>query len=114
MYQNHSENDKINLEKLSTLVEDFTKIGMEILNSTIDSKEILKTDLAPILLYRQTLEMSDAIGPTIRVGCVNASKPLVRTLLEAYFQLAYLFNSDEERKGLQFLYHYEKRKKDYY
>lgn len=58
--------------------------------------------------------MSDAIQELIKVGCVNASKPLVRSLLEFYFQLAYLLKDNEERKALQFLYHYHIRQQDYY
>jgi hypothetical protein len=114
MYHNHNENEKQNLLKLSSLIEGFTQTGLEMLENTMNIKEILKTDLAPYLLFRQTLEMGDALSILIKLGSINASKPLVRTLLECYFQLAYLFNDNEERKALQFLYHYEKRKKEYF
>ena len=114
MYHNHDENEKQNLLKISSLIQGFTQAGLEMLENTMNSKEILKTDLASFFLFRQTLEMGDALSILIKLGCVNASKPLVRTLLECYFQLAYLFNDNEERKGLQFLYHYEMRKKEYY
>lgn len=114
MYHNHDENEKQNLLKLSSLIEGFTRTGLEMLENTMNTKEILKPDLAPFLLFRQTLEMGDALSLLVKLGSINASKPLVRTLLECYFQLAYLFNDNEERKALQFLYHYERRKKDYY
>ncbi len=114
MYRNYSDEEKQQLSKVSDLISKFTKTGIEMLTNSMNSKEILKTDLASFLLFRQALEMGDALSIIIQVGCINASKPLVRTLLECYFQLAYLFNSDEERKSLQFLYHYEKRKKEYY
>lgn len=114
MYHDHNDHEKQNLSTLSTLIEGFTKEGFEMLESTMNSKEILKTDLASFLLFRQTLEMGDALSILIKLGCVNASKPLVRTLLECYFQLAYLFNENEERKALQFLFQYEMRKKEYY
>jgi Family of unknown function (DUF5677) len=113
MYHNHNKEEKLNLSRFASLIEGFTRTGFEMLESTMNSKEILKTDLAPFLLFRQTLEMGDALSTLIRSGSINASKPLVRTLLEG-FQLAYLFNENEERKALQFLYHYERRKKEYY
>ena len=78
------------------------------------SKEILKTDLASFLLFRQVLEIGDSLVVLIQSGCINASKPLIRSLLECYFQLAYVFKNNEDRKALQFLYHYETRLKDYY
>jgi len=114
MYHNHSEEEMVNLSRLTSLTEGFTQTGLEMLEDTMNSKEILKTDLASFLLFRQTLEMGDALSILIKSGSVNASKPLVRTLLECYFQLAYLFNDNEKRKALQFLYHYERRKKEYY
>jgi hypothetical protein len=114
MYHNHTENEKQNLSRLSSLIEGFTKVGLEMLENTINTKEILKNDLASFLLFRQTLEMGDALSILVKAGSINASKPLVRTLLECYFQLAYLLNDKEEQKAIQFLYHYERRKKEYY
>ncbi len=114
MYQNYSDDDNVNLSRRSVLIKEYTRVGTEMLTATMNSKEILKTDLVPFLFFRQALEMGDALSILVQYGCINASKPLVRTLLESYFQLAYLFNENEERKSLQFLYHYEKRKKEYY
>lgn len=114
MYQDHSEEKKQNLSDISDLIESFIKTGMEMLISTMNSKEVLKSDLASILLFRQTLEAGDALAVLVRTGCINASKPLVRSLLECYFQLGCLYNGNEERKALQFLYHYEMRQREYY
>lgn len=114
MYHDYNENEKLNIARLASLIQGFTQTGLEMLENTMNSKENLKTDLASFLLFRQTLEMGDALGILIKLGSINASKPLVRTLLECYFQLAYLFNDNQERKALQFLYHYERRMKEYY
>src|SRR5688500_1109274 len=114
MYQEYNLNDKKLLSELSDLIKGFTANGIEMLIRMLKSKESLKTDLATNLLFRQTLEMGDAIQELIKVGCVNPSKPLLRSLLEFYFQLAYLLKDNEERKALQFLYHYQIRQKDYY
>ena len=102
------------LSELSVLINDYTETGMEMLTAQMNSKEILKTDLPSFLLFRQTLEMGDALSVLIKKGCVNASKPLIRSMLECYYQLAYLFENDTERKALQFLYHYEMRQREYY
>jgi len=114
MYRKHAKEDKQNLVNVSNLIRSFTRVGVEMLNTTMKSKIINRKELSPFLLFRQILEMSDALSVLIRSGCINASKPVVRSLLEAYFQLAYMFNGDEERKSLQFLFHYEKRQKEYY
>jgi hypothetical protein len=108
------ENSEQKLLEISTLIRDFTKTGEEMLNASVNSKEILKTDLPVFLLFRQTLEMGDAMSVLINEGCVNATKPLIRSLLECYYQLAFLLENDAERKGLQFLYHYEMRQKEYF
>ena len=79
MYQNYSKEDKQVLSELSDSIKDFTVTGMEMLIERMNSKEILKTDLASFLLFRQTLEMGDALTVLIRTGYVNASKPLVRS-----------------------------------
>lgn len=84
------------------------------LSANVSVREVFKPQLAYNLLFRQILEMGDAIGELVRVECINASKPLVRSLLECYFQFTYLINDSEERKALQFLYHYEMQLKEYY
>lgn len=106
--------DKYNPLELAELVKKFVITGWDMLTQSMNSKEILKTDLASFLLFRQILESGDALSVLIQAGCVNASKPLVRSLLECYLQMTYLLKSDEERKSMQFLYHYEARLKDYY
>jgi len=114
MYQNVSENERKEISKLAGLLKGFTVVAGDMWEHKKNSSTILKTDLASLLLFRQILEMGDAINELIQVGCINASKALVRSLLEYYFQLKYLLNEEKERKALQFLYHYEMRLKEYY
>lgn len=114
MYQSITEEDKQRLSQLADFIEGFNMTAGDMWIYKKNSSVILKTDLAALLLFRQILEMGDAISILIRTGCINASKPLVRSLLEYYFQLTYLLKDDEERKALQFLYHYEMRLKEYY
>ncbi|SRR6266498_3779517 len=114
MYQEYTDKEKESLNNFSELIKAFVATGMEMLTQRMNSKETLRTDLASYLLFRQIMETGDAISELIKIGCINASKPLLRTLLECYFQLRYLFESDHDRKALQLLYHNEIRKKDYY
>jgi hypothetical protein len=113
MYQEYSEKEKKLLSSYSTLLENFTTIGMEVWRQKQNSQEILRHDLASLFLFRQILEMGDAISVLFKAGCINASKPLLRTLLECYLQLKYLFEINETQKGLQFMYHYETRLKEH-
>jgi len=114
MYQNTSSEDKQKLSELADLIQKFTIVGEDMWSQKKDSMIIQKTDLALLLLFRQILEMADALSVLMKEGCVNATKPLVRSLLEYYFQLAYLLEDNEERKSLQVLYHYERGLRDYY
>ncbi len=114
MYQEHSKEEKTKITQLSDLVNNFVIVGWNMFTERMHSKEILKSDLASFLLFRQILEIGDSLFVLIQNGCINASKPLARSLLECYFQLAYVLEKDEDRKSLQFLYHYETRLKDYY
>lgn len=114
MYQEHNREDQDRLDKLAVLIKNFVITGWEMFTERMNSKEILKTELATFLLFRQVLEMGDSLVLLIQNGCVNSSKPLIRSLLECYFQLAYMFENNEDRKAMQFLYHYEARQKLYY
>jgi Family of unknown function (DUF5677) len=114
MYQVYTDKEKEELYKFSELIKDYSKIGMELINHRMNFKENLRTDYASCFLFRQIIETSDAISELIKIGVINASKPLLRTLLECYFQLSFLFQSDHDRKALQLMYHNEIRKKDYY
>ncbi len=111
-------NEKINKPMTVTEIADFirnpTDIGHEMWLEKLNARESRKTEMASNLLFRQILEMGDAIQELIKVGCVNASKPLLRTLLECYFQFRYQIIDNEERKALLFFYHYEMRLKEYY
>jgi len=114
MKRNFSSEEQKQLSLRSDLIEEFTKAGMEMLTEMMNSKEILKTDLASIMMFRQIIEVGDALSILVFNGCVNAAKPLLRSMLENYFQLAYLFQDNEERKALQFLYHYEMKNREYF
>jgi hypothetical protein len=85
-------------------------LGLEVWTKQLNDKENTTTDLPANLLFRQILEASDGIYELVRIGCINICKPLLRTCLECYWQLAFILKDDEERKARHFLYHYNKAK----
>jgi hypothetical protein len=114
MFQDYNPHEKENLNKYSKLIKEFVDNGIIILSKKINSKANVRKDYASLFLFRQIVEVGDAISELIKIGCINACKPLLRTLFECYFQLHFLFKEDEDRKSLQLLYHNEIRKRDYY
>ncbi|OIR05373.1 hypothetical protein GALL_124240 [mine drainage metagenome] len=114
MYQEFNSQQQKDLQEISELVHSFSSLGMDVIEHLLNASKIEKNKLASFFLFRQILEMGDAISVLINVGCINSCKPLIRSLIEYYFQLAYLLNENEERKSLQFFYHYEMQKKEYY
>jgi hypothetical protein len=98
------------LTLFSDLIKDFTDLGLEVWTKQLNEKENITTDLPANLLFRQILEASDGIYELIRVGCINICKPLLRTCLECYWQLAFILKDDDKRKARHFLYHYNKAK----
>jgi hypothetical protein len=110
MRQVLEESAKKILKELSDFVREYTDFGLEIWTDRLcnHSNEVL--DLPANLLFRQVLEMSDAISQLIEIGCINASKPLIRSSLDCYLQLAYMLKDDEKSKALFFLYHYNLKK----
>ncbi len=114
MYQEYNEQEKEDLTRYSDLINRFVENGLTILIEKINDKTNLRKDYASYFLFRQIIEAGDAISELIKIGCINACKPLLRTLFESYFQLNFLFKENQDRKSLQLLYHNEIRKRDYY
>src|SRR5436189_5925868 len=102
MRQPFDEDTSKSLGLLSDLIKDFTDLGLEAWTKQLNDNENITTDLPANLLFRQILEASDGIYELVRVGCVNICKPLLRTCLECYWQLAFILMDDEERKARHF------------
>lgn len=110
MRQVFEESIKNILKELSEFIKEYTDFGLEIWVARLKNYDNETSDLPANLLFRQVLEMSDAISELIKVGCVNPSRPLIRSALDCYFQLAYLLKDNEEKKALLFLYHYNHKR----
>lgn len=101
------------LDELSSLIKEYTDFGLEIWQLRLNEYTNETIDLPSNLLFRQILEMSDAIAELVQVGCVNASKPLLRGAIEYYFQLIFILKDQTDKASLFFLYHYNKSKLSY-
>lgn len=54
------------------------------------------TDIAALALYRQIVEMTDALEPLISECCIEASVPLIRSTFEALISIEYILQDEEE------------------
>ena len=57
-------------------------------------------DLAPFLLYRNTIELIDGIDTRFRARCVDAAVPVLRAALEGSLSLEYIMKGDYARRSL--------------
>jgi hypothetical protein len=110
MRQVFEESTKNILKELSSFIKEYTDFGLEIWVERLKNYTNETLDLSANLLFRQILEMTDAISELIGIGCINASKPMIRSSLDCYLQLAYLLKDNEEKKASFFLYHYNLKK----
>ena len=65
-----------------------------------DAQARVDEGLAPIVLYRQVLEMIDGVEVLLRQGCALASLPLLRSAYEAGLGLAYIAATKDPRVNL--------------
>jgi Family of unknown function (DUF5677) len=98
------------LKELSEFIYEYTNFGLEIWTDRLNNNVNDVLDLPANVLFRQVLEMSDAISELVKAGCINASQSLIRSSLDCYLQLAYLLKSDEKNKAMFFHYHYNLKK----
>lgn len=110
MRNEFNETDKTILINASNRIKDFTDFGLEVWAERLKQHPHDTYDLPSNLLFRQILEAGDGIFELIRIGCINASKPLLRVALDCYLQLAFLLEKDEKRRASHFLYHYNRNR----
>ena len=102
------------LSEYHNFIKAYTDIGLEIWEFRLNRYENNTEDISANLFYRQILEMSDAISELVNTGCAKACYPLLRSLLECYFQFSFLIKENEQRRSYQFLYHYHIQKRKYF
>lgn len=91
-------------------VEDLVNMGTYVFYWELERKKESIESLPLLLLYRNFLEMIDAISVLIRQCCVDACQINLRVALDAMFQLEYLVKSDTERRAYAYIV-YDKLKK---
>lgn len=110
MRNQFNEQEKKILLDSSDLLKAFTDLGLEIWIKRLQQYENNTYDLPSNLLFRQILEAGDGIFELIKLGCINTTKPLLRMALDCYLQLAFLLESEKERRAAHFLYHYNRNR----
>ncbi len=71
-------------------------------------------DLTILLSYLHILEMADGIEVLLSKSCVNPTKPLLRSLLEASLSLHYLLSADTKRRCFAWLIAYYHGRQSWY
>ncbi len=61
-------------------------------------------DMPAHLLYRHVIEMTDGIEVLVSHSCCEPAVPLIRSSLEAFLSLQYLFQDDYRTRSLSWLY----------
>lgn len=91
------------LDKSSALFDECNDYGVGLTIQYFNSKCKCDEDLPPLLFFRSFLEISDSFSILFKNSCIEACKILLRSMLESYFNLEYLLNSDTKRKALAYL-----------
>lgn len=86
-----------NLNQLGDMVLFIENLMEECLNQ-VDGK-VPNEVLIPILIHRHLLQKADSIHANIDVGAEDASKAIMRTLIENYIYLAYILHSKTDEKS---------------
>lgn len=101
------------IDKLSIIIDKFVDFGSNVLKW---DTEIQRTEMynSPILMsYRHFLELADSVSILVKQSSVDPCKLLLRGMLEAYFNLSYMFEADTADRGMAFLvWHLHKQLKD--
>jgi hypothetical protein len=91
------------LDKSSALFDECNDYGVGLTIQYFKTKCTCDEDLPPLLFFRSFLEVSDSFSILFKNSCIEACKILLRSMLESYFNLEYLLNSDTKRKALAYL-----------
>ncbi len=93
---------KIELEKLSSSVDNVVDFGTNILKWECDKMQSGDEYLIPILFFRNILELADSISILVKNSSVDPAKLLLRTLLENIFGLEYILEKKKKNRALSY------------
>ena len=91
------------MNKLNVVISKFVDFGSNILKWDTEVKRTEAYNTPIMMSYRHFLELVDAISILITQSSVDPCKPLLRSMLETYFSLAYMLEIDEANRGMSFL-----------
>ena len=91
------------MNKLNIVISKFVDFGSNILKWDTEVKRTEAYNTPIIMSYRHFLELVDAISILIAQSSVDPCKPLLRSMLETYFSLAYMLETDVANRGMSFL-----------
>lgn len=91
------------MNKLNIIISKFVDFGSNILKWDTEVERPEAYNLPIIMSYRHFLELVDAISILVTHSSVDPCKPLLRSILETYFSLAYMLETNVANRGMSFL-----------
>lgn len=106
-YYKLSDEDKEAIEYHNKTFKEIDKIGFDILDDTLSSKDKLDDYLIPIrsILYR-LLEFNDTLKIMISNALINTSFPILRSEFEIIIQLLFILQDKTSTEKKSLLYYY--------
>lgn len=106
-YYKLSDEDKEAIEYHNKTFKEIDKIGFDILDNILSSKDKLDDYLIPIrsMLYR-LLEYNDTLKIMISNALINTSFPILRSEFEIIIQLLFILKDEASIEKKSLLYHY--------
>lgn len=100
------------LSEWSSKINELKGLSAQILKLDLKIQEGGDENLPFFLMLRNTIELLDGIRILVNNSSIHPCKPLLRALLENYFNLEYLLKENTKRRAYQFIgtYYYSKLK----
>ena len=96
-------NLKVLLENSSEILQECVNYGTWVLKWIIEKEEKGDESLPPILFLRNLLEIIDSVSILMSHSSIEPGKILLRSALETYFYLEYLFECDTNNRSIAYL-----------
>ena len=91
------------LNELSDILEEVVNFGTHLIKWDLDQKTGSDERLTCILFLRNLIEEIDSISILTRKSAIDSAKSLLRTALENFFYLEYIFQEDTYNRSMSFL-----------
>ncbi|QMW02281.1 DUF5677 domain-containing protein [Spirosoma foliorum] len=101
------------MEKLNIVLDRFVDFGSNILKWDTEVKRVEAYNTPVIMSFRHFLELVDSISVQVKQSSIDPCKLQLRAMLETYFSLSYMLETDTDKRGMAFLvWHLHKQIKD--